>query len=95
MYMKIMLPYVPWHLAMAHLSGAAEILGEIGLVVTPVRRSAALGLVALALILCEAGGWLPSEQHSGFDLDHLAVPLVRLKPPLEESIGDGLGLIGE
>jgi len=31
MYMKIMPPYVPWHRAMVELSGAAEILGGIGL----------------------------------------------------------------
>jgi uncharacterized membrane protein len=54
MYMKIMPPYVPWHLAMVYLSGAAEILGGLGLLIPRVRRSAALGLVALLIAVFPA-----------------------------------------
>jgi hypothetical protein len=36
-----------------------------------------------------------SEQHSGFDFDRLPVPPVGLKLPLDESVCDGLRLIGE
>src|SRR5271154_6598711 len=49
MYMKIMPPYVPWHRAVVYGSGAAEILGGLGLLIPGVRRAAALGLVALLI----------------------------------------------
>ncbi|MBC8167911.1 MAG: DoxX family protein, partial [Bryobacteraceae bacterium] len=48
-YLKIMPPFVPWHLAMVYLSGAAEIIGGIGLLIPSVRRWAAWGLVALLI----------------------------------------------
>lgn len=61
MYMKIMPPYVPWHLAMVYVSGAAEILGGIGLLVTPMRRSAALGLVALLIAVFPANLYMATN----------------------------------
>lgn len=61
MYLKIMPPYVPWHLAMVYVSGAAEILGGIGLLVTPVRRSAALGLVALLIAVFPANLYMATN----------------------------------
>jgi uncharacterized membrane protein len=53
-YLKIVPPYVPWHLAMVYVSGAAEIAGGIGLLIPPVRRSAAFGLVALLIAVFPA-----------------------------------------
>lgn len=61
MYVKIMPPYVPWHLAMVYVSGAAEILGGIGILVTPVRRSAALGLVALLIAVFPANVYMATN----------------------------------
>ena len=52
-YLAIMPPYIPWPLAMIYISGAAEILGGIGVLApdgTVIPRSrawAAWGLVAL------------------------------------------------
>ena len=61
MYMKIVPPYVPWHLAMVYVSGAAEILGGIGLLIPRVRRSAALGLVALLIAVFPANIYMATN----------------------------------
>jgi uncharacterized membrane protein len=60
-YMKIMPPYVPWHLAMVYLSGAAEIAGGLGLLIPPLRRSAALGLVALLIAVFPANIYMATN----------------------------------
>jgi uncharacterized membrane protein len=46
-YLRIMSPYIPWHVAMVRLSGGFEILAGLGLLVPQIRRAAAWGLVAL------------------------------------------------
>ena len=61
MYMKIMPPYVPWHLAMVYVSGAAEILGGLGLLVRRVRRSAAVGLVTLLIAVFPANAYMATN----------------------------------
>jgi len=38
-YLRIMPPYIPWHVAMVRLSGGLEILGGLGLLVTLRRCS--------------------------------------------------------
>jgi uncharacterized membrane protein len=53
-YLKIMPSYVPWHLAMVYVSGAAEIAGGTGLLMPPLRRAAARGLVALLIAVFPA-----------------------------------------
>jgi len=40
-YLKIMPPYIPWHVAMVRVSGVFEILGGLGLLVPQTRRVAA------------------------------------------------------
>ena len=58
-YLKIMPPYIPWHIVMVRISGACEILGGLGLFANVTRRAAARGLVALLrrprLRQCSAG----------------------------------------
>jgi uncharacterized membrane protein len=61
MYMKIMPPYLPWHLAMVYVSGAAEILGGIGLLIPRVRRVAAFGLVALLITVFPANVYMATN----------------------------------
>jgi uncharacterized membrane protein len=61
MYMKIMPPYLPWPLAMVYVSGAAEILGGLGLLIPRVRRSAALGLVALLIAVFPANIYMATN----------------------------------
>jgi uncharacterized membrane protein len=61
MYMKVVPPYVPWHLATVHVSGGAEILGGIGLLVPLLRRSAALGLVVLLIAVFPANIYMAAN----------------------------------
>jgi uncharacterized membrane protein len=53
-YVKIMPPYLPWHLALVYISGAAEVLGGVGLFVPSLRHAAAWGLVALLIAVMPA-----------------------------------------
>ena len=53
-YLKIMPPWIPWHLAMVDISGAAEIAGGLGLLIPNLRRAAAWGLVALLIAVFPA-----------------------------------------
>jgi uncharacterized membrane protein len=53
-YLKIMPPYLPTPLALVYLSGAAEILGGIGLLLPSPRRLAAWGLVVLLIAVLPA-----------------------------------------
>src|SRR5580704_210095 len=79
MYMKIMPPYVPWHRAMVELSGAAEILGGIGLLIPRLRRAAALGLVALLIAVFPANIYMatnPIEAGAGLLLQPILIWLV-------------------
>jgi uncharacterized membrane protein len=57
-YVKIMPPYLPWHLALVYVSGAAEVLGGVGLFVPPVRHAAAWGLVALLIAVMPANVYM-------------------------------------
>lgn len=52
--LRIMPPYVPWHLSMVRISGVFEILGGLGLLVSQMRRAAAWGLVALLIAVFPA-----------------------------------------
>jgi uncharacterized membrane protein len=53
-YLKIMPPYIPWHVAMVYVSGVAEIAGGIGLLIPRLRRTAAWCLVALLIAVFPA-----------------------------------------
>jgi uncharacterized membrane protein len=57
-YMRIMPPYIPAHLAMVYISGAAEIAGGAGLLIPPLRRAAAWGLVALLIAVFPANVYM-------------------------------------
>ena len=54
MYVKIMPPMIPAPWAMVSLSGMAEILGGLGLLVPMTRQAAAWGLVALLVCVWPA-----------------------------------------
>ncbi len=62
-YLKIMPPYLPWHSALLSISGAAEILGGLGLLAPMliVRHAAAWGLVALLVSVLPANIYMATE----------------------------------
>jgi uncharacterized membrane protein len=60
-YLKIMPAYVPWPLAMIYVSGAAEIAGGIGLLIAPLRRAAAWGIVALLFAVLPANVYMAAN----------------------------------
>ncbi len=60
-YLKIMPPYVPWHVAMVRISGVCEILGGLGLLVRATRRIAAWGLVALLIAVFPANLYMATN----------------------------------
>jgi uncharacterized membrane protein len=60
-YVKIMPPYLPWHLALVQVSGAFEILGGAGLLIPATRRIAAWGLVALLVAVFPANLYMATN----------------------------------
>jgi uncharacterized membrane protein len=60
-YLKIMPPYIPWHLLMVWVSGACEIAGGLALLIPPVRRAAAWGLVALLIAVFPANIYMATD----------------------------------
>ncbi|HVO97348.1 MAG TPA: DoxX family protein [Bryobacteraceae bacterium] len=60
-YLKMMPPYVPWHAAMVYISGIAEVLGGVGLLIPSVRRAAAWGLVALLVAVFPANIYMATN----------------------------------
>jgi uncharacterized membrane protein len=61
MYLKIMPPYIPWHVAMVRISGVFEILGGLGLLLPATRRAAAWGLVALLIAVFPANLYMATN----------------------------------
>ncbi len=53
-FLKMMPGVLPWHLGLVYLSGAAEILGGVGLLVPKTRRVATWGLLLLLLAVFPA-----------------------------------------
>ena len=50
-FLRIMPPYIPYHLVCVYISGALELLGALGLWVKPVRSIAGYGLMALTTVV--------------------------------------------
>ena len=57
-YLKIMPPYLPWHLELVYLSGIIEILLGIGLLLKTTRKWAAYGIIALLIAVFPANIYL-------------------------------------
>jgi uncharacterized membrane protein len=60
-YLRIVPPYVPWHLAMVRVSGFFEILGGLGLLVPKTRRMATWGLIALLVAVFPANLYMATN----------------------------------
>ncbi|PQV65298.1 putative membrane protein [Abditibacterium utsteinense] len=53
-YLKVMPPFLPFPLALVYLSGAAEIAGGLGILPSPTRKLAGIGLIALLIAVFPA-----------------------------------------
>jgi uncharacterized membrane protein len=60
-YLKIVPPYIPWHLAMVQISGFFEIMGGLGLLIPRTRRAAAWGVVALLIAVFPANLYMATN----------------------------------
>jgi len=60
-YLRIMPPYIPWHVAMVRVSGFFEILGGLGVLLPWSRRWAAWGLVALLIAVFPANLYMATN----------------------------------
>jgi uncharacterized membrane protein len=57
-YLRIMPPLLPYPLALVWISGGAEIAGGLGLLLRPVRKAAAWGLIALLVAVSPANVYM-------------------------------------
>lgn len=53
-FVSIMPPYLPYHLELVYISGVFEILGGLGVLIPPLRKSAGYGLVLLLIAVFPA-----------------------------------------
>lgn len=66
MYIRIMPDYIPYHKIMVYISGVAEILGGIGLLLPAFQSYAAWGLILLLVIIFPANidmAWKSFKRH--------------------------------
>lgn len=57
-YARIVPPYLPAHLALVYISGAAEIAGGLGVLFPQTRRAAMWGLLALLIAVFPANVYM-------------------------------------
>jgi uncharacterized membrane protein len=60
-YVRIVPPYLPYPAALVAISGVAEMLGGIGLLVERTRRAAAIGLALLLVAVLPANWWMAAS----------------------------------
>lgn len=71
LYLEIMPPFLPWPSALVAISGAAEILGGLGVLFTSSRKAAGWGLIVLLIAVFPAN--LQSVAN-GMVIDRWSVP---------------------
>ncbi len=76
-YMKIMPPYLPWHLELVYLSGAIEIALGVLLIPTATRKLAAWGVVALLIAVFPANLYHYTSGGAGMEISTTAL-IVRM-----------------
>lgn len=50
-YLRIMPPYIPFHLACIYISGVCELIGAVGIWIKPYRSLAGYGLMLLTAVV--------------------------------------------
>jgi len=62
-FLRIMPPAIPYPLAVVYISGGFEVLGAIGLWISPLRKRAGIGLILLTICVTPANiyMWLHPE----------------------------------
>lgn len=53
-YVRIMPPYIPFHLEVVYLTGVLEIIGGVGMLISAYRKWTAYGLILLLLAIFPA-----------------------------------------
>jgi Predicted membrane protein len=81
-YMGIMPPWIPLPLAMVYVSGVAEMLGGLGLLVPMVRRAAGIGLILLLIAVFPANVQMLANAVRG-QASTLYITLLFLRLPLQ------------
>lgn len=72
--------YIPWHRAMVYLSGGAELLGGLGLLIEETQVPAGWGLILLLLAVFPANidMAVKAVKHSGYTNWYSLATLLRL-----------------
>ena len=81
-YIKIMPPWLPWHRALVIISGAAEIVGGLGVLRQRIRRWAGGGLIALCVAVLPANVQMLLDARAA-GAPSLWLTLLWLRPPLQ------------
>jgi uncharacterized membrane protein len=82
-FVRIVPPFLPFPLALVYISGAAEILGGIGLLVPGLRRWAGLWLIVLLVVVFPANIYMAvAPDRAGFGIDPLWLWLRLLLQPV-------------
>lgn len=78
-YLTMMPPYLPAPLTLIHLSGAAEILGGVGVLLPRFRRAAGIGLILLLVAVFPANIHMALHPETTFAAGYPAwLPWLRL-----------------
>lgn len=76
-YLKMMPPYLPWHLALVYISGVAEIVLGVLVLFPRYTQLAGWGLIALLIAVFPANVFMAQNPHLFPDISQTAL-LVRL-----------------
>lgn len=81
-FVGIVPPWLPWPLALVYVSGVAEVLGGLGLLLPRTRHLAAWGLIALYIAV------FPANLHMAIndvplDGEHLPTAVLWLRLPMQ------------
>ena len=82
-YLKMMPPYVPAHKLMVDLSGVAEILLGLGLFFPSIRSWAAIGIIALLIVVLPANIYMLTERLANRRFRKIPVGFLWFRLPLQ------------